>query len=169
MDKVNKATGLPTIERGRGCYNCRHFENGEIARNHYDAKTAQDRRMASMSRQASPVRLADTEVSVIDVAKKAGEFCAQGHSSEAAVEMALFATGNKSPEVADAIRHAEKAESHLSAYTRAVAAGTIGMCMKGVPDSDFVVNSYLCGSWDGVDGSSVATAGHKLDKLPEEL
>ena len=28
---------------------------------------------------------------------------------------------------------------------------------------------YLCDHWTGVEGSSLATAGHKLDKLPEEL
>ena len=169
MDKVNKATGLPTIERGRGCYNCKHFENGEMARKHYDAKTAQDRQLAAMTRKPSPVRLADTEVSVIDVAKKAAEFCEQGHPSELAVEMAIAATGCKSPEVADAMRLAERSESHLQEYTAAVARGKIGICLKGSTEGDFVVNAYLCGKWDGVDGSSLATAGHKLDKLPEEL
>ena len=29
-----------TIERGRGCYNCVHFDTGELARNHYMARRA---------------------------------------------------------------------------------------------------------------------------------
>jgi hypothetical protein len=30
------------FERSRGCWNCKHFENGELARNHWAARRPQD-------------------------------------------------------------------------------------------------------------------------------
>jgi len=46
--------------------------------------------------------------------------------------------------------------------------GVIGICMAGSQD-DFVHFQTLCDKWVGRDGSSIATSGHAIDLLPEEL
>jgi hypothetical protein len=50
-----------------------------------------------------------------------------------------------------------------------LAKGEIGMCLKGKAETDFVFAAYLCDAWVGKQGSSLATSGHKIDALPEEL
>ena len=50
-----------------------------------------------------------------------------------------------------------------------VAKDAIGMCLVGGAEGDFVDCRYLCDKWSGRDGSSLATSGKPLDKLPEEL
>jgi hypothetical protein len=50
-----------------------------------------------------------------------------------------------------------------------VALGVWGICLPGHSGTDFVHNAYLCDRWTGRQGASIATAGAKLDKLPEEL
>jgi hypothetical protein len=40
------------FERSRGCWNCKHFENGELARNHWAARRPQDE-LEIMSRSGS--------------------------------------------------------------------------------------------------------------------
>jgi len=41
--------------------------------------------------------------------------------------------------------------------------------MKGAVQSDFVYHQHLCDQWSGRTGSSLATAGRPLDKLPDEV
>jgi len=50
-----------------------------------------------------------------------------------------------------------------------VASGHLGICLIGKSGTDFVDNAYLCDSWSGREGASVARASQKADKLPGEL
>ena len=52
---------------------------------------------------------------------------------------------------------------------RAVAVGVLGICRVQASESDLVHNAYLCDRWEGAVGASVARAGQKPDKLPQEL
>lgn len=52
---------------------------------------------------------------------------------------------------------------------RTVAAGVFGVCLKGKGNADLVHNAFLCDSWNGREGASIATAGHPIDELPGEL
>lgn len=59
---------------------------------------------------------------------------------------------------------------------KAINLGVAGICMLGSrpqevggPAGDFVEHRFLCDRWSGRQGSSVATAGHPIDKLNEEL
>lgn len=52
---------------------------------------------------------------------------------------------------------------------RSVAKGEIGICLRGKAEADFAFAAYLCDGWTGRVGSSLATAGHAIDLLPEEL
>lgn len=74
--------------------------------------------------------------------------------------------------------HSDQGESHprvvsirrmVDNVDRAVAAGLLGVCSSGKSNSDLVHNGYLCPSWTGRLGASVAIAGEGADKLPEEL
>lgn len=52
--------------------------------------------------------------------------------------------------------------------------GEFGTCRMGKdpngnPLGDFVASTYLCGTWTGKVGASVAREGEKADLLPEEV
>jgi hypothetical protein len=73
-------------------------------------------------------------------------------------------------------RAAARETARLDAFEGILVAGKVGLCKKGTrpkslggPEGDFVEGSFLCDRWDGRTGSSVATEGHALDKLPDEL
>lgn len=165
MKAVSKTTGLPTVERGRGCWNCRHYNTDEMTRNHYYMKTAQDRRHRAILRRDG----ADDAVSIVKIARTAGALCQQGFTGEQAIEMAIAAQGDVSPATAETVRMAQQDDTNMRVFDNAVNQGLIGLCMKGGVDTDFVTHAYLCPKWTGIDGASVATEGHTLDKLPEEL
>lgn len=50
-----------------------------------------------------------------------------------------------------------------------IAQGVFGLCLAGKGGADLVHNVYLCDSWSGKEGSSLATSGTRPDMLPEEL
>lgn len=55
-----------------------------------------------------------------------------------------------------------------------VAAGNLRRCTTGrtpdgTPVGDLVAHNYLCTRWSAAEGASMARAGQKADKLPEEL
>lgn len=75
-------------------------------------------------------------------------------------------------------RNPKESQQRQAAWANAdrlVQAGALGMCLVGVPldaqgqGADFVHYQYLCNRWTGREGASVATEGHPIDKLPEEL
>ena len=64
--------------------------------------------------------------------------------------------------------------SMVDSLDHLVASGHVGCCTGGgktandEPVGDFVVHSFLCGSWNGMVGASLACIDGKLDALPEE-
>ena len=64
---------------------------------------------------------------------------------------------------------AKEIDARFSAFDRMIRSGAAGICLKGKVPTDFVHHLYLCEGWDGRQGSSVATSGAALDKLPDEL
>lgn len=57
----------------------------------------------------------------------------------------------------------------LTAAQAAIFYGKMGMCLAGKVKTEFVEDAYLCPSWTGRQGASVARAGGGPDLLPEEL
>lgn len=116
----------PTIERGRGCWNCLHWDPDK-GKQHWN-----DRRKGLL-------------------------MLALQHKQEGRPEKAkgLAMMVDKTDE--------------------SVRRGTFGLCSKGhtVPGCNdpvpLIHYQELCHMWDGKDGSSLATSGHKIDLLPEEL
>ena len=117
------------VDRGRGCWNCKHYENGELSRKRWVERRQQDVAYLIEKGAMPLVRLGDQE----------NENAASG--GDARFEM----------------------------IDRLVRAGTAGLCMKSKVATDFVHCQYLCDGWNGVDGSSLATSGRPLDKLPDEM
>jgi hypothetical protein len=117
-----------TVERGRGCWNCKSFENGALAQKRWEETRKQE--VAALIEQGAVAltRLGDQE------------------NPATKEEDARFQMMNK-----------------------LMRAGTAGLCMRGKVNTDFVHCQYLCDGWTGRDGHSLATAGHPLDKLPDEL
>lgn len=128
------------IERGRGCWNCIHWDNGPRVRAHYQ-------------------NLRAVEVAVAHVRLDTG----------ITPEEALLAHQRDLDEetVARAAMARERARDN--AINRLVESGRIGVCTAGKSEGNFVEFGYLCDHWTGKQGSSVATSGTALDLLPEEL
>lgn len=121
-----------TIERGRGCWNCKSFENDKVSRQRW------------------------RECRMRDVAY------IRAHSGELITKLGAMEDPTKLPD-------GDARYDTIRQMDQAVIAGAVGLCMIGKVPTDFVHHQYLCSSWTGKQGSSVATSGHKLDKLPDEL
>lgn len=72
-------------------------------------------------------------------------------------------------EVAGNKKAAQETRDTIKAADEAIKAGVAGLCMIGKAKSDFVVHSFLCDSWSGALGASVAREGGAPDLLPAEL
>lgn len=156
------------VERGRGCWNCIHFKNDDLVRQHYQAKTAEERALANAASLIPS--FADDDQSHQAMAHEAAKLVGTHKISvEEAVNTVLAAKSRQDPRVAAALADARQRDARFHIFDRAVAAGGIGICAIGRPKSDFVDCRYLCDGWTGRDGASVATAGKPLDKLPEEV
>lgn len=140
------------VERGRGCYNCIAFESGDLCRKRYF-----EARLADLAASANPGvrRLASglRSDSLLRAVRLAGTGTRSDLASEAVLAEAMVA----------------KEADRFSYFDKLVAAGKIGLCLIGKAPSDFVENVYLCEGWTGRQGSSLATSGKPLDKLPDEL
>ena len=157
-----------TVERGRGCWNCIHFNNDELARQHYRTKTAGERAVANAASLLPS--FADDDVSHRQMAHEAAELVGKHKIPvEEAVETVLAAKSRRDPRVAAALADARQQQARFHVFDRAVAVGGIGICIANKAPGDFVDCRYLCDHWTGRDGASVATAGKPLDKLPEEV
>ena len=146
-----------TIERGRGCWNCTAFENGAESRMKY--QVFRNAEVARLTIQAAPAlaRIGDVTAktnAAVEVARLMGI----GLDLDTALLRVLGKGGFRKVE-----------DARFAAFDRRVAAGQIGMCRKGHAPGDFVEAKYLCDHWNGAQGHSVATQGHALDKIPEEL
>jgi hypothetical protein len=157
-----------TVERGRGCWNCIHFENEDLAKQHYADRIQQEKTAAAAQGIEGLSRLGDDDASIRDVAHKAAEFMQQGHSMEQATNMALEVVGASSSAAKYALQEARRKEARFQVYTHASRLGLIGICLKG-SGSDFVEYRCFCDKWAGREGHRIAAEGHAPDKLPEEL
>jgi hypothetical protein len=132
MTRNNGKVILPaerTVERGRGCWNCKHYENGEMSQNRWAERRQQDTAHLIEQGVLPLIRLGDQE-NVVET---------------------------------------DEANARFEMMDKLIRAGTAGLCMKSKVPTDFVHCQYLCDGWNGRDGSSLATAGKPLDKLPGEL
>ena len=141
-----------TFERGRGCWNCLHWDNGENAKTNYRLRT---------DRTPLLGRIGDLgDVSSPDLSRELGNLVRAGYTPQEGVEIL--------------IRERKMAAPRAAIFDRMADQGAIGLCRGGGVDKndnpvDFVAFGYLCHKWNGRDGHSVATAGKPLDKLPDEL
>jgi hypothetical protein len=169
--EIGKAFQAPerVIERGRGCWNCIHFENEDLSRQHYEDRIQQEKTAIAMHGFPTVVPIGDDRGSAHDVAHKAAEFMQQGHSMADATNMALAVVGSKDPALQHAVAEARQTDARFAIFNRLSQRGEIGICMKGGSGTDFVHHAYLCDKWSGREGHRIAAEGHAPDKLPEEL
>jgi len=139
-----------TFERGRACHNCVSFENGNMAKQHWlvhrAARMAEYLSTPAVGRVGEPTPPPPPSSLLTDVQPDPRQYPHDPRMRQ------------------------------LHDIDRLVNAGCVGICLKGCrpkslggPEGDFITYSFLCDRWTGRDGHSVATAGHPLDKLNEEL
>lgn len=158
------------VERGRGCWNCKHFNNGEMAIQHYQTRTSAERAGLANALIPSMGRLGDDDGSVQQAAADAGRLIQQGFTTKQAANIALAKQAKKNPAIQQVVAQARQQDARFHQFTRMIQQGAIGICMKGKSPGDFVDCRYLCDDgWSGVQGASVATEGHKLDKSSNEI
>ena len=157
------------VERGRGCWNCTHFNNGELARQHYRERVGQERTALIANAMPALNRVGRDDGSAQAVATEAAKLMAAGMDSAAAIEAAIGKVYNDADRVSVAIAEARRQDARFQIFNNMMARGAIGICMVGGAKGDFVDCRYLCDKWSGREGSSLATSGKPLDKLPEEL
>jgi hypothetical protein len=96
------------------------------------------------------------------VARQHWGACRQRDLALMAQRALLHRDGEAAEEIVQARRMLDMAD-------HAVARGEFGLCLKDRAGADMVHNAYLCDSWSGRAGSSLAIEGHEVDLLPEEL
>lgn len=143
-----------TIERSRGCWSCIGFDNGDGCKTDY--RNRPDVALRKM-------RVSAWDMNSVDFHREVGRLKAQGLTQDQAVHHVMQ---QKQQEII--------VSNQLSLFDRQVENGEIGRCRIGGVDTrdnpvDFIHMKYLCHKWSGRDGSSVATSGRPLDKLPDEL
>ena len=168
--ELGKAFQAPEriIERGRGCWNCIHFENEDLAKQHYAERIRQEKTAAATQGVADLTRLGDDDASIREVAHKAAEFMAKGCPERQATDMALAAVGAPVG-LRNALQNARQTQARFAMFDALSQRSEIGICMKGGSGTDFVHHAYLCDKWSGREGHRIAAEGHAPDKLPEEL
>lgn len=144
------------VERGRGCWNCTGFDmDGKMT-----VQLWSDRRQAQL-------------------AAALGIALSMPHEESMRVQV-LMEKWNAHP---DRIRPTEQDPPEhyriksilrmVDQMDHAVASGSFRLCLRPKApdraDGEFFSAQYLCSAWNGRDGSSVATSGKPLDKLPDEL
>ncbi len=158
------------VERSRGCWNCKHFNNDEMARSHYRKTMTEERMGLAMNLLPAMGRLGDDDGSIREAAQDAGKLIRQGHSMEQAMDIALAKQAPKNPHIAKVVAEAQGQEARLQAFDRMASLGAIGICMTGKTEGTFVDCRFLCESgWSGAQGASVATEGQPLDKSAVEM
>jgi hypothetical protein len=169
--EIGKAFQAPEriVERGRGCWNCIHFENEDLAKQHYAERIQQEKTAASAQGAVDLTRLGDDDASIREVAHKAAEFMAKGCPLEQATNLALEAVSASSPGLRGALQNARQTQARFAMFDALSQRSEIGICLKGGSGTDFVHHAYLCETWSGRTGHRIAAEGHAPDKLPEEL
>lgn len=158
------------VERGRGCWNCKHFNNEELAKNHFQSRMSEERMGLAMNLLPSMGRLGEDDGSIQQAAREAGNLIRSGRTLEQAMDIALAKQANKNPLIKRVVTEAQQQDARLHTFNRMAAQGAIGICTIGKVRGDFVDCRYLCDNgWSGVTGASVATEGHALDKSSNEI
>lgn len=161
MDPFKRSLVDPNrvVSRGRGCYSCTQFCNDGMSRQQWAIhKGARLAEIALKRAQGLALSPAVSTAAVLDAAKIAG----MGVDDSTAADLAVRR---------DPMSRDEARIELMKKIDRGIANGSIGICLKGKAGSDFVDAKFLCESWSGRDGYSVATGGRagKLDLLGDEL
>lgn len=140
-----------TVERSRGCWNCVSFDNSEAVKLNYQLRPDVTSRLTRIGTPG--------EMDAAAFNRELGKLVSQGLTRQAAAEQLI---------------QAHQQNQQLSYFDRLIESGHAGLCRGNGVDSndnpvDFVHIQYLCHKWNGRVGSSVATSGKPLDKLPDEL
>lgn len=144
MDPFDNFTGSDrVVERGRGCWNCIHYDCGDAAKEYYRIRIGAEKRA-----------LALRAIERGDIGAASGGPLTIGAFTR---QSALERPG----------RHV--VDARFALWDAKIASGEIGLCMNDGTDTDFVHRMCLCVKWSGRQGSSLATEGKKLDLLPDEL
>ena len=158
------------VERGRGCWNCKHFNNGEMAKQHYRTQITEERMGLAQHLLPSMGRLGDSDGSLQEAAAEAGKLIQQGHTMEQAMDIALARQAPKNKHIQNIVAQAKQQDARFHTFNMMIAKGAIGICMIGKSEGTFVDCRYLCDDgWSGATGASVATEGHALDKSSNEI
>lgn len=75
--------------------------------------------------------------------------------------------GENDPKVLNIRRMVATADYHVA--RRELIRCTRGIMANGQPVGDLTASNYLCHKWTAAEGASIARAGQRADKLPEEL
>jgi len=136
-----------TIERGRRCQNCIHFDAGPKARQHYDALRQRD-----IIAEAKAIVIREGKLPEdVQTAHKQGRLAGPKR------------IGNDDPGFARLQQNFIMGDSYMQA-------GAMGICRKGIPTGDFVHAMYLCEHWsarvkpDGADEKGDMTSEEIKDR-----
>jgi len=153
-----------TVERGRGCWNCTSFENGPMAKEKYAAhraaKVAELRMKNAQGIQSGTQGIGDADLSTLEIQKKLDELKRTGLTEVQAIEVLAAAA---------AAHTGRDGDPAFRLFDGLISSGAAGVCMVGGMNTDFVHGQCLCAKWNGRQGTSTATSGRPLDKLPDEL
>lgn len=156
------------VERGRGCWNCKSFENAELSRQKYAAHRAARAQELREHEQATGQRAGVQLIAELDEATiepRIAAMMSQGFTRDQAIRLIAKAEDAK----LNSGPTGGYNDPRFRLFDNLVASGEAGICMIGKADSDFVHAGFLCSSWTGKQGASMATSGHPLDPLPDEM
>jgi hypothetical protein len=153
-----------TVERGRGCWNCKSFDNGGLSKQKYAmhraAKVAEMRMQSAQGIQSGTTPIGDADLSTLEIQKKLDELKGTGLTETQAIEVLAAAA---------AAHTGRDGDPAFRLFDGLISSGAAGVCMVGGMGTDFVHAQCLCDKWNGRQGTSTATSGRPLDKLPDEL
>ena len=178
MQKPEKAMSLGPdriIERGRGCWNCKSYENGDIAKEHYKSCVAQDIMTLKKEGRLEVTRLGDGEPDIKRVQQLIVKGFSQSKASEIASQEAERAAAmSRFSSLSDG--QVQEQTARFQIFNQQIQDGKLGICRIGKnvgsdgKIGEFVAHKFLCDDgWSGVDGASMATEGKPLDLPTLEL
>lgn len=142
------------VERNAGCWNCTHFTTGPsveaVWEKHYEQRLLQIRRSGAYAREHVTAKP--------DAQYRVAQLTRQGVSKAVAVEMVISEAAAKDPRI-----------EMLRKVTVDVRDQKLGICRIAANGADFVYRKYMCDSWSGAQGASMAIGTDAINPLPEEL
>jgi hypothetical protein len=140
----------PTIDRGRRCENCRHFNNGTMAVQHYKAK-----RHAEITAKAKEIFERGGPLTG-PLVGRLGDADPHSMPRRRAV----------SSDFGDIDSRMQALGLNYEFGDQLMREGKLGLCMIGATDADFVQSTYFCGN--KYDPKVVVDGAAKHDETPEE-